>query len=114
MAAAARKKTARSLSQILGSVLKQGHIGKKLLEVQAKEIWADVAGNPLSLHSHVDKISKGVLIVRCSHSSWMSELSFYKSDIIKKLNAQLPVKGISDIRFYVGVDEGEGAHEQGA
>ncbi len=44
----------------------------------------------------------------------MNELSFYKADLIKKINGKLSAKAISDIRFYVGIDQEEGANEQGA
>ena len=110
----ARKRTTHSISHALVALLgKNKKLRDKLLEVQSKEVWADVAGNPLSLHSHVDKIKKNILVVRCSNSSWMNELSFYKADLIKKINGKLPAKAISDIRFYVGIDHEDGSNEQG-
>lgn len=75
--------------------------------MQAQESWSEVAGHPLALHSSVDKIKKGVLVVRCENSSWLSELSFYKLELIKKMNVKLSRKAVSDIRFFVGVEPEE-------
>lgn len=105
---AVRNKKAQPLSRVLRSVLKSGNIGKKVMEFQAKESWPEVAGHPLCLHSQVDKIKKGVLVVQCANSSWVNELSFYKAEIIRKMNGKLSQKAIKDVVFFVGEGGSEG------
>lgn len=104
---AVRSKKIQPLSRVLGAVLKGGKIGKKVIEFQAKEAWPEIAGQPLSLHSNVAQFKKGVLVVRCANSSWVNELSFYKADLMRKMNEKLSQKAIKDIVFFVG-DSGEG------
>lgn len=60
--------------------------------------WSEVVGVQAASHTRPVSISRGVLWVATSSSSWASNLSFQRHRLLKKLNAQLP-SPLVDIRF---------------
>jgi predicted nucleic acid-binding Zn ribbon protein len=75
---------------------------RKLKEHTAPIVWAEVVGEQVAAATEVLGVSGGVLRVSTKSSVWANELTFYKTDILKRLNAKLgtprsPV--ITDIHF---------------
>lgn len=75
---------------------------RKLKEHTAPIVWAEVVGEQVAAATEVLGVSGGVLRVSAKSSVWANELTFYKTDILKRLNIKLgtsrsPV--ITDIHF---------------
>lgn len=75
---------------------------RKLKEHTAPIVWAEVVGEQVASATEVLGVSGGILRVSTKSSVWASELTFYKTDILKRLNQKLgaprsPV--ITDIHF---------------
>lgn len=65
-------------------------------------VWAELVGPQVAAASEVEKVADGVLYVCTRSSTWAHELSFYKADILRRLNERLGARKeplITDIRF---------------
>ena len=78
----------------------------KIREHTAPLVWAEVVGPQVAGATEVLGISNGVLRVATRSSVWSHELTFYKADILRRLNARLgtPLGGsrepaVTDILF---------------
>ena len=70
-----------------------------MLEREAVEKWKEVVGPQVAASTGAERVRDGILFVCCKSSMWSSELSFYKDDIVKRLNAAVGRNLITDIRF---------------
>lgn len=71
----------------------------KILQYQAVDKWASVVGSHIAAATVADGVREGVLFICCKSSAWCNELSLHKGDILKRLNAAVGKKVITDIRF---------------
>jgi len=81
-------------------------IEAKIREHTAPLVWAEVVGPQVAGATEVIGISGGVLRVATKSSVWSQELTFYKADIVRRLNARIgtPLGGsrepaVKDILF---------------
>lgn len=63
-----------------------------------KRHWHGIFEKPVSEHIFPSKISQGKLIINVDSPLWLQQLSYYKKDILEKLEAF----GIKDIHFRIG------------
>lgn len=64
--------------------------------------WAEVAGDKFAASSQVGTVRRGVLNIFVKNSVVLQELSFRKSDLLKRLQAAPSGDKIKDLRFRVG------------
>jgi hypothetical protein len=69
---------------------------------RARALWAEAVGDPISRVTVAEKVRGRVLFVRTTSSVWANELTFYKADILRKLNAMLEGSVLDDIHFQSG------------
>ena len=81
-------------------------IEAKIREHTAPLVWAEVVGPQVAGATEVLGISSGILRVATKSAVWSQELTFYKADILRRLNARIgtPLGGpreaaIKDILF---------------
>ncbi len=74
-------------------------IKKKLQEYEAVLQWSSVVGEHVARMSSATTISRGVMYVKVTTSTWRNELSLRKNEIILKLNAVLGEEVVKDIKF---------------
>lgn len=75
---------------------------RKIKEHTAPLIWAQVVGEQMAAATEVLGVSGGVLRVSTKSAVWAHELTFYKTEILKRLNEALGVPKapvITDIHF---------------
>lgn len=63
-----------------------------------KREWADIFGKPLSLHMSPATFKKGELLINVDSPMWLQQISFYKEDIIRKLQSF----GVRAVRLRLG------------
>ena len=94
----------------LGPLVEEGLAGlgivQKIREHTAPLVWAEVVGPQVAGATEVLGVSGGVLRVATKSAVWSQELTFYKADILRRLNARVgtPLGGtreaaIKDILF---------------
>jgi predicted nucleic acid-binding Zn ribbon protein len=74
----------------------------KVREYMAPSVWAEMVGPQVAAATEVEKVKDGVLYVRTRSGMWAQELTFYKDDILRRLNRRIGARHepiITDIRF---------------
>ena len=92
--------------QGIGDVLAQlmarrGYAREQSFERYA-EVWRQVAGDMLAACSRATQVRRGVLEVLVSNSTMIQEITFQKSDLVKRLADALPEENIRDLKLRVG------------
>ncbi len=76
-------------------------LARKLAEVRAIQLWPAVVGDNVSAHTKPLSIQDKIIFVKVDNSAWCNELSFFKKDIIKKVNEGVGMRVIRDVYFKV-------------
>lgn len=91
------------VAQVLGQHLGGLQIDAKIREHTAPLVWAEVVGPQVAGATEVLGVRDGVLRVSTKSAVWSHELTFYKADILQRLNARLGARpdrpSITDILF---------------
>jgi hypothetical protein len=74
----------------------------RLEQARAVVIWPEVVGPELARHARAVEVSGGVLRVAVRSSAWAAQLSFFRSDLVRRLNERLGPPGVLGLRFSVG------------
>jgi predicted nucleic acid-binding Zn ribbon protein len=98
----ARRDRAKALGGLLDSQLTRLGFADKVREHTAPLVWAEMVGPQVAAATEVDRVRDGVLYVSTRSATWAHELTFYKTDILRRINDRVgasrqPV--ITDIRF---------------
>ncbi len=99
MSASRAKAGAKAVQDVLGELVQELGIGPTLRAYDAVLLWEDVVGSHIAKVAVAEKISRGILTVRVSNSTWRYELTLRKKELIDKLNAALNEEIVKDIRF---------------
>ncbi len=65
----------------------------------AKVHWEGVVGPQVAGVTQVEAVRSGVLYVRVKNSVWANELTLLKDDMVRRLNAKLGGRVLTDIHF---------------
>lgn len=65
----------------------------------AKAHWVGVVGPQVAGVTQVEAVRDGVLYVRVKNSVWANELTLLKDDMLRRLNAKLGGRVLTDIHF---------------
>lgn len=88
-----------SLGSVLKRSLNSSGLRHNIAERQAVDKWGEVVGPQIAGVTTVETVRDGVLFVPCKNSMWASELSLHTQEILKKLEAIVGRRVITDIRF---------------
>jgi len=80
-------------------MLKEVGLDKAMAQHSALWIWNEVVGEAVAKRTHPETVKHHILTVNVDSPVWRQELTFQKSDIVKKLNQKLGSGTIKDIRF---------------
>lgn len=94
-----KKSNAEPVGKLLGVLLDELGLGKKLKQYEAVRVWQDVVGEKIARVAIPTKIINGTLIVKVEKSTWRNELSLLKREIITKINTALKEEIVKDIKF---------------
>lgn len=78
-----------AIGPLLGERLAGLQIEAKIREHTAPLIWAEVVGPQVAGATEVLGVENGVLRIATKSAVWSNELTFYKPDILRRLNARL-------------------------
>ena len=91
-----------SLGSVMNSVINTTALKSGMKKATLFKFWSKIVGKKFEKYSKIEALTaQNVLIVACANSSVSSELTLYKSEILKKLNTYANSLGleISDINF---------------
>lgn len=87
------------LGDVLGSLIKDLGIGKKLDEVRTVEAWAHLAGPRINAITERAWVHGGRLYVRIASAAWRHELARSRGVWRDRLNGQLGAELVDEIVF---------------
>lgn len=92
----------RGMADAFGAVnalLRAEDLAQALQPHMAKVHWAGVVGPQVAGVTQVEAVRGGVLFVRVKNSVWANELTLLKEDMLRRLNANLGGRVLTDIHF---------------
>lgn len=90
------------ISSILPRIIKTFGLESNLQLRKLSNSWVQIVGDTIALHSSPERLRQEILYVAVDSPIWMQQLSFFKKELIEKVNRETGKKLISDIRFIVG------------
>jgi len=90
------------ISSLVSGSLRAMELDGKVKEQTCLMVWDSVVGEQMAKVAQPEFVRDGCLFVITKSSVWANELTFYKKDIITKLNARVGVTVIKEIVFKVG------------
>ena len=81
-----KTKPPKLLSEFLPDLLDELKLSDKIIEQKAILLWDRAMGKEIKKHTKPYNIEDGLLVVLVDNSAWMNELTFLRTEIIKKLN----------------------------
>ncbi len=82
-------------------VLKRHRIELESSESQIKITWKVIAGETLGSISECEKVSKGILYIKCHHPAHATTLRMNSRELIKKASSVFPDLEITKIRVRI-------------
>lgn len=92
----------QGLGKFLGDSLKALDLESRIREQTALVVWDEVVGKQVSSAAQPEFIRDGRLFVVARTSVWANELTFYKTDMVSRLNKRIGTNAVKDIVFKVG------------
>lgn len=87
----------KSLTDLLGSVIKQYGLEHAMVRQQMPKIWAEVVGERIAKISTVRSFENGVLRVHVSEPTWRTEVTLRREEIRNKMNTRIGSEEITEI-----------------
>jgi len=80
-------------------VVQNLHLGRRLAEQKACDLWPEVVGDYVARNTKVRSIDRGKLFVWVKTPAWQNEISLRRAEIIRKLNKAVGEHVVEDILF---------------
>jgi hypothetical protein len=82
---------------VIAAIVRRAGIEERLRQERAVVVWPRVAGPELSRRSRALEVRDGVLWVGVESAAWAAQLSFLRSEILRRLHAEGAT--VSAVRF---------------
>jgi predicted nucleic acid-binding Zn ribbon protein len=76
----------KTLKQAMDELMKKSHMDEKLLGLELKERWEEVAGSLVARHTSELRFNKNKLTIRLDSAPLKQEISYRKQALIDKIN----------------------------
>lgn len=93
------KKGPESIGSVLGNLLKDLGLEKRIKEQEVIVNWEKIVGNNIAENTKPFKIEGAKLFLKVKSSAWRNELFYLKKELISKLNESAKQELIKDIIF---------------
>lgn len=90
------------LASLLSQSLKGLDLDTRIKESTCVLVWDEVVGEQVSAAAQPDFVRDGKLFVTTKSPVWANELTFYKADMINRLNRRVGGTVLKDITFKAG------------
>ncbi len=92
----------RSLGDVLPRVLKRLHLEKVVEAQKLVRLWPEVVGDKIAQHTRALSVEGKTLVVVVDSPGWMTQLTYLKPQLLKKVARQVKRGLVKDIRFVLG------------
>jgi predicted nucleic acid-binding Zn ribbon protein len=87
------------LKDAILAFLKENNLESKLNETRILNSWEEVAGKLISRHTNHMHIKDRTLFVKVDSAALREELTYQRSNLVKKMNKFAGIEAIDDIKF---------------
>jgi predicted nucleic acid-binding Zn ribbon protein len=87
------------LRSILKSAAKSLGLERAAHAAFVEELWPEVAGPEIALHTHVTGLRGGTLLIDAEPGPWAQDLTVQRTRYVKEINRRLGEHVVDDIRF---------------
>ncbi len=94
-----QKTSVKPIGSALDELVRGLGIQKKLQEYDAVVYWENVVGKRIAQVTTATRILQGVLFVHVKTGTWRNELTLRKKEIVDKLNIEIGLNVVKDIKF---------------
>ncbi len=94
--------TTKKMAEALSKLMARKGYGRVLASGALAAAWQEAAGERLAGHTRAGNVSRGVLEVFVRSSAVLQELTFAKSQILKRLIANSTESKIRSLKFKLG------------
>jgi predicted nucleic acid-binding Zn ribbon protein len=99
---ARRSEGLKAVADLLPALAEKGGWGALVELSRLQAAWPRVVGEQVGAHTLPEPIQGGRLTVLVDSSAWLMQLSFFKADIHRKVNAHLGSERVSEVFLKVG------------
>lgn len=94
------KRQVQSLSEVLHQLLRQDGLETPLRQKRLLDVWETVTGSMVARYTGEKFIKNQTLHVKITNPALRQDLSMMRSQLLKRLNAEVGAMVISDIHIY--------------
>ena len=76
----------KTLKQVLGDLMKKSHMDEKILVIELKDRWEELAGSLVARHTLELSIFKSKLTIRLDSAPLKQEVNYRKKALLDKIN----------------------------
>ncbi len=87
------------IGSIIGDVIKDLNIGSRLNISNIFNCWEEIVGSEIYKKAKPEKITRGILYISVTTSTWANELSLMSNQLIEKINSFIGEEVVKSIRF---------------
>lgn len=88
-----------NIGNIIKDVVKKMDIKKKLNISNIFNRWEEIVGMEISKKAKPERITRGILYISVTTSTWANELSLMSGQLIQKINSFIGEEVVKNIRF---------------
>ncbi|MBD1400166.1 DciA family protein [Pelovirga terrestris] len=92
-----RLQQAQSVNALLKEILAKPGLGEQITRHQAWLVWDKIVGRQIAARARPLRLRKGVLEIAVDHPVWMQQLQMMKTQILAKIQQQIPKAGITEL-----------------
>lgn len=92
-----KRNNTNNVGEIIRKLMKNPKLADKLDELDALEVWKELIGTQLQKYITDAKMIKGSLLIKVKSAPLRNELSYKKTDIIKKINTKLKKEVVKEL-----------------
>ena len=89
----------QSLGSVIDALFHRLGLEKRLKQYDIVDLWPEIVGSRIAEVTSVDKVQNNVLVVKVTAAPWRTELTFRRTEILKKVHEAMNSDTITDIRF---------------
>jgi len=90
------------ISRILDEIIKRYGLEGKVMEYKLSVHWKDIVGEIIASHTRPAGIRYKKLKILVDSPVWLQEISFYKHEIIEKINRHFGKTLVTKVYFKIG------------
>ena len=92
-----RGNNTNNVGNIIRKLMRNPKLANRLEELDALEVWKEIIGKQLQNYVTEAKMKKGILRIKVKSAPLRNELSYKKTDLIKKINTKLGKEVVKEI-----------------